>query len=162
MALFNYLAINDSGKRVKGKVNAANPVDLENKIKELKYELIDYKVQKARKSRIGRKKIKPKDMIMFCVHMEELDRAGVPILESLIDLRDTVENSKMRDLLSDLVEYIRGGDQLSAAIQKKSEVFGELFYGLVAVGEETGNIGDSHSGIFQSTSNGITDFRRKD
>lgn len=160
MVLFNYSAINDLGKQVKGRINAANPLDLENKVKELNYELIDYKVQKAKKNYLGRRKIKPKDMIMFCVHMEELDRAGVPILDSLVDLRDTVETPKMRDMLADLVEYIRGGDQLSVAMSKRKDIFDELFHGLIAVGEETGNLGDSF-GHLSKHIKWQTDFRRK-
>jgi type IV pilus assembly protein PilC len=159
MVFFNYTAINHEGKRVKGKMNAANPSDLESKTKELRFDLIDYKVMKPKRSSL-RKTIKPKDMIMFCVHMEELDRAGVPILDSLIDLRDTTENAKMRDLLADLIEFIRGGDQLSQALSKRKDAFDDLFCGLVAVGEETGNIGDSF-GHLSKHIKWQTDFKRK-
>ncbi len=159
MFQYSYRAINEDGKKVTGKVTAANSVDLEMKIRELNYELIDFRLEKSRRSLFGRR-IKPKDMIMFCVHMEELDRAGVQILDSLIDLRDTVENPRMRDLLADLVESIRGGEQLSQAIKRRSDVFDELFYGLVAVGEETGNIGDAF-GHLSKHIKWQTDFRRK-
>ena len=159
MALYNYNAINIEGKKVKGKINAANPLDLESKIKELKFELIDYKMIKAKKGGI-RKSIKPKEMIMFCVHMEELDRAGVPIIDSIIDLRDTVDKPKMRDLLTDMVEFIKGGDQLSAALSKRRDAFDDLFCGLVAVGEETGNIGDAFGHLSKHVK-WQADFRRK-
>ncbi len=159
MPLYSYTAINNDNKPVKGKINAANPLDLESKVKDLDFILVDFKINKVKKSGV-RKKIKAKDMIMFCVHMEELDRAGVPILDSLIDMRDTIENPKMRDLLTDLIEYIRGGEQLSAALAKRQDVFDELFCGLVAVGEETGNIGDSF-GHLSKHIKWNNDFRRK-
>jgi type IV pilus assembly protein PilC len=159
MAQHNYTALNKEGKKVRGKISATNPQDLEAKIKDLGYELLDFKTIKSKKVFIKRR-VKPKDMISFCVHMEELDRAGVPILDSLIDLRDSVDTPKMRDLLSDLVESIRAGDSLSIAISKKSEYFDDLFYGLIAVGEETGNIGDSF-GHLSKHIKWQADFRRK-
>jgi type IV pilus assembly protein PilC len=159
MAQYSYSALNKDGKKVKGQVNASNPQDLEAKIKDLGFDLLDFKVLKSRRAFIKRR-VKPKDMISFCVHMEELDRAGVPILDSLIDLRDSVDSEKMRDLLSDLVESIRAGDPLSAAIKKKSDYFDDLFYGLISVGEETGNIGDSF-GHLSKHIKWQTDFKRK-
>jgi len=92
--------------------------------------------------------------------MEELDRAGVPILDSIIDLRDTTEKAKVRDILTDLVEYIKGGDQLSAALAKRKDAFDSLFCSLIAVGEETGNIGDSF-GHLSKHIKWQTDFKRK-
>lgn len=159
MALYNYHAVNKEGKEVRGKISAANPLDLEEKIKELDFDLIDYTQEKAKRKSFGGK-IKPKDMIMFCVHIEELDRAGVPIIDSLVDIRDTVENDKMRDLLSDLVQHIKSGDRISTALKKRPDVFDELFVGLIAAGEDTGDIGSA----FGHLSNHIkwnTEFRRK-
>lgn len=159
MPLYHYYAISKEGKENRGKMTANNVIDLETRIKDLDCDLVDYKVIKDKKAGLGGK-IKPKDMIMLCVHMEELERAGVPILDSLIDLRDTVENPKMRDLLSDLCQYIKGGDKLSNALAKRKDVFDELFIGLIAAGEETGNLSE----VFGHLSKHIkwaNDFKRK-
>lgn len=159
MPLYNYISINQEGKKVRGKINASNPLDLENRVREQGFDLVDFKEVSAKKALI-RKGIKTKDMIMFCVHMEELDRAGVPIIDSLVDLRDTTDVAKMRDLLTDLIEYIKGGDQLSEALAKRKDVFDDLFCGLVAVGEETGNIGDAF-GHLSKHIKWQSEFRRK-
>ncbi len=159
MPLYNYFAISKDGKENRGKMTANNVLDLEARIKELDCDLVDYKLVKEKKAGIGGK-VKPKDMIMLCVHMEELERAGVPILDSLIDLRDSVDNPRMRDLLSDLCQYIKGGEKLSSALAKRKDVFDELFISLVSAGEETGNLAD----IFGQLSKHIkwtNDFRRK-
>lgn len=159
MPLYTYYSVNKDGKEVRGKMTANNVIDLESRIKEMDGDLVDYKVVKDKKAGLG-SKIKPKDMVMLCVHMEELERAGVPILDSLVDLRDTVENPKMRDLLSDLCQYIKGGDKLSTALSKRKDIFDELFVGLINAGEETGNLSE----VFGHLSKHIkwtNDFRRK-
>ncbi|MDX1950465.1 MAG: type II secretion system F family protein [Rickettsiales bacterium] len=159
MPLYSYFAISKDGKENRGKMTANNVLDLEARIKELDCDLVDYKLVKEKKAGIGAK-VKPKDMIMLCVHMEELERAGVPILDSLIDLRDSIDNPRMRDLLSDLCQYIKGGEKLSSALSKRKDVFDELFISLVSAGEETGNLAD----IFGQLSKHIkwtNDFRRK-
>lgn len=158
MALYNYHAINKEGKEIKGKVTASNPLELEQKIRELECDLIDYSTDSIKKGRGG--KIKPKDMIMFCVHIEELDRAGVPIVDSLEDIRDSVENDKMRDLIADLVQYIKSGDKISTALKKRPDVFDELFIGLIAAGEDTGDIGSAF-GHLSSHIKWNSEFRRK-
>ncbi len=158
MPLYSYKAIDHTGKRAKGKINAVSPGDLEVKLKEQGYELLTFKTIKMKKGGL-RKTLKPKDLIMFCVHMEELERAGVPILDSLIDMRDTTDKPKVRDMLTDLIEYIKAGDQLSAALAKRQDVFDELFTGLIAVGEETGNIGDAF-GHLSKQIKWQADFRR--
>lgn len=160
MALYHYTAVNTKGKEVKGRINANNSLDLEARLKDLDVQLIDYKIIKSSKKEGLRSKLKPKDLIMFCVHMEELDKAGVPILDSLEDLRDSADNSKFRDLLTDLIEYIKGGDQLSQALSKRSDVFDELFVSLITAGEETGNIGNAFGHLSRHIK-WSNDFRRK-
>jgi type IV pilus assembly protein PilC len=160
MPLYIYTAVNKSGKEVHGKMNANNPLDLETRLKENNTELVDYKAAKVVRKEGFKSKLKAKDLIMFCVHLEELEKAGVPILDSLIDLRDSAESPTLKDLLSDLVEYIKGGEQLSAALKKRSDVFDELFVALISAGEETGNIGDAF-GHLSKHIKWSNDFRRK-
>ena len=77
-----------------------------------------------------------------------------------MDLRDSAENAKLRDLLADLCEFLKAGDQLSAALKKRSDVFDELFVSLISAGEETGNIGDAF-GHLSKHIKWSNDFRRK-
>jgi type IV pilus assembly protein PilC len=157
---YNYVAIDKKGAYMRGKMSASNQMDLTERLTNNGMELIDYKLLGQRKKKVIGGKLKPKELIMFCVHMEELERAGVPVIDAIMDLRDSVDNPKMRDILTDLTEYVKGGDLLSAALRKRQDVFDELFCGLVATGEETGNIGDSF-GHLSKHIKWNNDFRRK-
>ena len=45
-----------------------------------------------------------RDLITFCFDMEQITRAGIPLLEGIRDLRDSIENSRFRVILATLIE----------------------------------------------------------
>lgn len=143
MPTYSYVAVNSRGETVRGKVTAANEMALEERLHELKLDVIDYKTLKKKAGGMLGGGVGPKDLIMMCVHLEQLDRAGVPLLEALEDLRDSAETPAFRDLMADVFENVKGGEVFSSALQKHSDVFGEVFIGLVAAGEHTGRLAES-------------------
>jgi len=142
MPAFNYVAINDLGRKMRGVVVADNELDLEARLKQLGLDLIDAKeVAAKRSSRFG--SIKLKDMIILCMHLEQLDRAGVPLHDALADVRDSTESDKLRDVLTGVYEAVKNGNILSKALSAYPKVFNDVFTGLIAAGEKTGNLSES-------------------
>jgi type IV pilus assembly protein PilC len=137
---------------------AENEIDLEFRLKEVSLDLMKYREQ-TKKSGRGTK-IKLKDMIILCLHLEQLSRAGVPIHEALADVRDSTESVKLRDMMTDVLEKVKTGSKLSEAFANYPRVFDEVFVGLVAAGEKNGNLTES----FVNMSNHMkwtNDLRRK-
>jgi type IV pilus assembly protein PilC len=64
----------------------------------------------------------------------------VPIIEGLVDLRESVENPRFREVVSGLTESIEGGKNLSQALAEYPEVFSKVFVSLVRSGEQTGRL----------------------
>ncbi len=143
MPTYSYVAINQTGETVRGKIAAVNEIDLEERLDGLGMDMIDFKLQKASKGGLFSGGIKTRDLIVFCIHIEQLDKAGVPLLDSLADLRDTTDSPKLRDLIADIYEQVKGGEMLSQALDKYPKVFGNVFVGLVRAGEETGQVADA-------------------
>jgi len=139
MALFTYKAIDASGKAVIGQLEAVNPVDLELRLKRMGLDLV-VGGQAKRAGGVGGKRIKRADLINFCVHLEQLTRAGVPLVDGLADLRDSTENPRFREVISGLIESIQGGQNLSQALASHPTVFGPVFRSLVRAGEDTGRL----------------------
>lgn len=81
-----------------------------------------------------------KDLINLVFHLEQLTASGVPLLDGLTDLRDSVGDTYFRDVLSGLVEAIEGGSNFSTALSRYPHDFDEVFVALVAVGEEAGEL----------------------
>jgi type IV pilus assembly protein PilC len=84
--------------------------------------------------------ISAREKIQFFVHLEQLQAAGVPLLDSLTDVRDSTDTPRLRDLTTTLLNDVSGGTPLSEAFSKHPKVFGELYSALVAAGEESGKL----------------------
>ena len=145
MTNFTYSALTERGRTIRGTIFAENENDLETRLKEVGLELIKYREQS--KKRKGSTKIKLKDMIILCLHLEQLTRAGVPIHEALADVRDSTESTKLRDLMSDVLEKVKTGSSLSQSLSNYPRVFNEVFVGLIAAGEKNGNLNEAFTNI---------------
>lgn len=140
MPLFTYKAVDAQGKNILGRVEAANLFDLEQRLSRMGLDLIAG-APSAQKARLmGGSRISRQDLINFCFHLEQLSSAGVPVVEGLVDLRESVENPRFREVVSGLVESIEGGKNLSSALAEFPEVFSKVFVSLVRSGEQTGKL----------------------
>jgi type IV pilus assembly protein PilC len=142
MPLYTYKAIDANGKSVMGRVDAGNVFDLEQRLSRMGLDLVTG-APTAQKSRlIAGSKVKRQDLINFCFHLEQLSSAGVPIVEGLIDLRESTENLRFREVVGGLVETIEGGKSLSQALADYPEVFSKVMTSLVRSGEQTGKLSE--------------------
>lgn len=140
MALYNYKAIDAAGKAVQGQIDAHNVVDLELRLKRMGLDLI---VGGPARSDGGRGHgVKRPDLINFCFQLEQLTSAGVPMIEGLTDLRDSVDNVRFREVVSGLIESIQGGQSLSNAMASYPHVFKPVLRSLVKAGEDTGRLSE--------------------
>jgi type IV pilus assembly protein PilC len=80
MAQFNYRAMNDSGKIVRGSIDATNPFDLELRLKRMSLDLITHRAG-SELLRMPARTVTRAELITFCFHLEQLMRAKVPIIE---------------------------------------------------------------------------------
>jgi type IV pilus assembly protein PilC len=142
MALYTYKAIDANGKAVLGRVDAGNVFDLEQRLSRMGLDLVSG-APTAQKSRlVGGSGVGRQDLINFCFHLEQLASAGVPLVEGLIDLRESVENLRFREVVGGLVETIEGGKSLSQALADYPEVFSKVIVSLIRSGEQTGKLSD--------------------
>jgi type IV pilus assembly protein PilC len=140
MALFTYKAIDAQGKSILGRVEAVNQFDLEQRLARMGLDLVVGAPSSQRARMIGGSRVTRQDLINFCFHLEQLAVAGVPLIEGLNDLRESVENTRFRDVMSGLVESIEGGRSLSQALAEYPQVFSKVFVSLVRSGEQTGKL----------------------
>ena len=74
----------------------------------------------------------------------------MPIVEGLIDLRESVENLRFREVVAGLVETIEGGKNLSGALADYPEVFSKVIVSLVRSGEQTGKLSEVLKGLAET------------
>lgn len=141
MTLYAYKAVNETGKTVNGLQDAANLIDLELQLKRGKLDLVNAR-EDSSLSLFGTKKIKRAELLNFFLNMEQLTRAGVPLLECLADLRDSTEEPKFREILASMVEEIESGKKLSQAMGQHPQAFDKISVSLTHAGEESGRLLD--------------------
>lgn len=137
MALYAYKAMNPAGRTVMGRLDAINLIDLEMRLKRMDLDFINGDPVRQG-GLMNRGKISRPELINFCFHLEQLARAGVSLIESLTDLRDSLENPRFREVIAGMIESIEGGKTLSQAMAEHPQTFDGVMVSLIRAGEETG------------------------
>ena len=151
MATFNYKAIDQIGRRAQGQMDALNEVDLEIRLERMGLDLITFKATEKSQKVFTQNKVSNRDLVMFCFQLEQLTRAGVPMLEGLNDLRESTVSPYFQKVLGAVAGEVEGGKMLSQALAEHPDVFDEVFVSLVAAGEQTGQLPE----VFDNLSNTI-------
>jgi type IV pilus assembly protein PilC len=140
MAAFTYKAIDKQGRPARGNLEAANEVDLELRLRRMGLDLITYRVQSRAASGHTRGRISRQDLITFCVDLEQISRAGIPLIDGLRDLRDGMDNPRFREILTTAIEDMEGGKVLSQCLAAHPGIFSPVFVSLVRAGELAGTL----------------------
>lgn len=140
MATFQYKAVDREGRDARGRLDATNEVDLELRLKKMGLDLITARPLARSASTLASGAIKRLDLITFCFDMEQVSRAGIPLIEGLRDLRDGMENPRFREVLASILEDIEGGKTLSQALATFPSVFSSIFVALIRAGELSGSL----------------------
>ncbi|HAT31419.1 MAG TPA: type II secretion system F family protein [Janthinobacterium sp.] len=150
MPLYAYRAMDGAGHLIPGNMDAANVPDLELRLHRMQLDLIDFHVSGQRMVLLGKRVVRRADLINFCFHMEQLTGAGVPILEGLNDLRDSLDHPRFREVVTELIESIEGGLQLSGALAAHPDIFDATFTSLITAGEHSGKIAEVFKNLSDS------------
>lgn len=141
MPTYQYKAIDKTGRPARGGVDAVNEVDLELRLRRMGLDLITYKLVVTRGStRLAGGTVTRQDLINFCFDLEQMIRSGIPIIDGLRDMRNSIESPRFRDVLTAMTEDMEGGRVLSQCMANNPEVFDTVFVSLVRAGEQTGQL----------------------
>jgi len=137
---YSYKAVDQTGRSAQGEIDALNEVDLELRLQKIGLDLITYRQITKRASLFSRRAVSLRDLMMFCFQLEQLTSSGVPLLDGLIDLRDSTTNLHFQKVIGGLVSEVEGGRMLSRAMAEYPNVFNHVFVSLVQAGEQTGRL----------------------
>lgn len=114
-------------------------IDLELRLKRNGLDLIRARVNE-KKSSFRIRKIQRSDLITFFFNFDQLFRSGVPLLECLADLHDSMDDLQFRRIIADMIESIENGTTLSQATAQHPQAFNPIFVSLIHAGEESGRL----------------------
>src|SRR6266536_926647 len=86
----------------------------------------------------GRARIKANDFLLFNQQLAALLRAGIPILQAISMLRRRATSMRLRAVLEEVEEGIRGGAALSQAFAAQGNTFPRIYTASILAGERSG------------------------
>lgn len=108
----------------------------------------------------GQARIKTGDFLLFNQQLAALLRAGIPILQSITMLGRRAPNAKLRVLLTDIEERIRGGAALSQAFAAQGDAFPRIYTASMLAGERSGALDEVLRRYVEYVRRGV-EMRRK-
>ncbi|HEY2972883.1 MAG TPA: type II secretion system F family protein [Pyrinomonadaceae bacterium] len=86
----------------------------------------------------GQAKVKASDFLLFNQQLAALVRAGIPILQAISMLRKRAASARLRAVLGDVEDQIRGGAALSQAFASQGGIFPRIYTASILAGERSG------------------------
>lgn len=141
MAVFNYKVVDRDGKNKKGTIEAPNRDGAEKKLKAEGYSIMSLTEQSSPLGNIGfKKKVKSRDLGVFCKQFSAVIKAGVTIISALELMGDQIENKTLRKAVQDAKVYVEKGGTLADAFRVNPDVFPPIMINMTAAGEMSGNL----------------------
>lgn len=85
-------------------------------------------------------KVKEEELIDFAKAMSVMLRAGIPVIYALEDYAEMTSSKRLQNTILKVAEKVRSGMSLSEAFALYPNVFPEVFYRVIRIGEETGTL----------------------
>jgi len=147
MAAFRFEALDAAGKMVNGLVEADNPKTARAQLRA--QQLVPLKVDQvvvAESAGQPRKLFAPRvfnatALAIWTRQLSGLVVAGLPLERALTALADEAEDPRQRELVAHLRSEVNAGSPFARALSGSPREFDEVYCGVVAAGEQSGQLG---------------------
>ncbi|MGE0000307.1 MAG: type II secretion system F family protein [Ilumatobacteraceae bacterium] len=144
MPRFAYAAIDASGATVEGFQKADTIGDARSAL--IQKHLYPVRIEEKRGAlqfELTQSKVKKKELMHFTRQLAVFVKAGIPITEALDIIGDETADVALRRTISDMVEELRNGGNLSDAAEKHPEAFPKYYVGILQSAELTGKLDET-------------------
>ncbi|OGV39073.1 MAG: pilus assembly protein PilC [Lentisphaerae bacterium GWF2_49_21] len=162
MPIFQYTAMDSSGKEKKGRMEAANEQAVNSALKEQGMFPTTIKEDKAAAAKkgtraapgagpqggkksmmnfglsLGAAKMKSKDLTTVTRQIAILLDAGLPLVRSLRTLEKQAKNPAVKKVMKDSADAVEGGATFSEALSQHPKTFDKLYLNMIRAGEAAG------------------------
>jgi type IV pilus assembly protein PilC len=147
MSTFAFRAVDLAGVPSRGEVDADSKAAVSEQLRERGLIVLDvsekseaYKLE----SLFDRfRSIKTRDMSVFARQFATLIQSGMPMLRSLYTLEDQTEDERLKDAIAGVRGDVEAGSSLADAMERRPQIFDNLFRAMVRSGESSGRLDES-------------------
>ena len=140
---YTYIAVDQKGKEKRGKMEAENRDEVSQQLKKDGLFPVEIKEQgvlnKDLDFSIG-KKVKPRDLSVFCRQFVSITQAGVPMKEALQMMTEQTENKWLKKATADVLLNVEKGNTLADSMAAIPDVFPPMLVNMVHAGESSGSL----------------------
>ena len=139
MAVYNVKVMDSAGKTKRVSVESISEEKARERMKSEGYIIQEIKEQGA-KSKGFQKKVKDKDLAVFCKQFGSVLNAGVTIINALEMMGDQMDNKTLQAAVREAQAYVQKGGSLADAFKLNPKVFPSIMINMTAAGEMSGNL----------------------
>jgi len=151
MPSYTYVALDPSGKKVKGEIEAKDERTVISQLRPRRFTVISIK-RKTKLEELGGKelsqislfapRVKGRDIIIAFRQLATLINAGLPIVQCLDILINQTPNVTLKRIFTQVKGDVEAGVPLSQALSRHPKRFPPLIYNLIKAGETGGVLDD--------------------
>jgi type IV pilus assembly protein PilC len=140
MPVFSYTAIDANGKTVKAKLEAENEQLVLSKLRDQALHCTDIRMVKkgSGMKTFGKKKLKPKSLVVFSRQFATMIDSGIPILRCLDILASQTKDPTLKEALEVILMDVKSGMALNEALIKHPHIFNKLYVNMIRAAEVGG------------------------
>lgn len=144
MATYKYMARNQEGVSVSGKISADNESMIVAELRKRNLIIISINEEKTSRGHAAApkikkgKKVKSEELVIFTRQFATMVDAGIPILQALEALGEQASSLTFKQVLTTIREDIQLGSNLAVAFSKHPQIFDQLYVNMLKVGETGG------------------------
>lgn len=149
MPVYEYSALNQAGKKLKGIIEADSRTAARQKIRQAGNYPVDIKetlpkatTGKSRKFQLpglGRR-IKQQEVHIATRQLATLLGAGIPLVPALNGLIEQTTNPAFRTIIAQIKDQVNEGNSLTTALAEHPRIFSRIYINMVQAGEASGSL----------------------
>ncbi|MEW6110106.1 MAG: type II secretion system F family protein [Nitrospirota bacterium] len=138
MAYFNYRAIDEESKIIKGRIAADDENELEDILNSKGLTLIE--TTRSRFSFAGKSRLREKDLLNFTYLLNLILSSGIPIISGLNDIARQSTNKRIASAALYLQSKLESGKSISESMLDYPGLFPSYYSSMIRAGEVSGNL----------------------
>lgn len=142
MNCYRYHAVDSAGQQCDGQLQAESLEAATEELAAQGFYLLGMSQQHALFTQwqefFQKRSVKRIEIIDLANNLSVMIRAGLPLISSLGDLAESIDNKVLSRAVADIKKRVGQGSTFSGAVAMHRDIFPDIFIRLVTVGEETG------------------------
>lgn len=140
MAYYKYVAINNDGKRIKGKEYFENEVEFLCSIRKKGYYIVNSKIVHMVNFNNLLSGINTKDIAIFAKQLSSMLYAGFNISEALTIIYGQINNKQLKSNIKSIEAEVKKGSSFYDSIARYESIFPKFYIEMINIGEQGGRL----------------------